>query len=91
MPLLIDRTQDDCTLAAMRRTCVYESEIDDKAETLQMELLGSGNTRGFRNRLAVLDGYGRGLDDDGVSKDTGLSKRAVRGHRRAVDDLQRAG
>lgn len=88
MPLLIDRTQDDCTLAVMRRTCVYESEIDGKAETLQMELLCSGNRRGLKNRLAVLDGYGRGLDDDGVSRDTGLSKRTVRSHRRAVANLR---
>ena len=90
MPLLVDRTQDDCTLAVMRRTCVCENEIDGKTEALQMELLGARNRRGLRNRLAVLDGYRRGLDDDGVSRVTELSQRTVRGHRRVVDDLRRA-
>lgn len=87
MPLLVDRTQDDCTLAVLRRVCVCENEMSGKAEAVQMEFLGTGNRLGLRNRLAVLDGYRQGLDDDAVSSATGLSRGTVRGHRRAVDDV----
>ena len=87
MPLLTNRTSDDCTLAVMRHVRVTADALSQKSEAFQMEFLGTGNRRGLRTRLAVLDGYRQGKRDRVTSEITGLSERTVRLHRRAVEVL----
>lgn len=87
MPLLINRTQDDCSLAVLRRVRVGLDALGKKSAAFQMGLLGSKNTRGLRNRLAVLEGYRQELQLSAVSEVTGLSERTVRRHIRALKML----
>ena len=87
MPLLINRTQDDCSLAVLRRVRVGLDALGKKSTAFQMELLGSKNTRGLRNRLAVLEGYRQELQLPAVSEATGLSERTIRRHIRAIETL----
>ena len=87
MPLLTDRTSDDCSLAVLRRVCVNLNAISQKPAAFQKELLGSKNIRGLKNRLAVLQGYRQDLPVHLMSEATGLSERTVRRHRRALRGL----
>lgn len=87
MPLLVKRTQDDCSLAILRRVCASLDGVGSKTETLQMELLEVGNMRGLRNRLGVMDCCRRGLNDDEVCRVTGLTLNTVRRHKRALSLL----
>ena len=87
MPLLINRTLDDCSLAILRRVRVGLDALGKRSAAFQMELLGSKNTRGLRNRLAVLEGYRQGLQLPAVAEATGLSERTVRRHIRAIETL----
>ena len=87
MPLLTSRTRDDCSLAVLRRVCVNIDALSEKSAAFQRELLGTGNTRGLQNRLAVLEGYWQGEQAHAMSEATGLSERTVRRHRRAIEAL----
>ncbi len=87
MPLLINRTLDDCSLAVLRRVRVDMDALGKKSAAFQMELLGSKNIRGLRSRLAILEGYRQGLQVQAVSEVVGLSERTVRRHIRAIKML----
>ena len=88
LPLFVSRTLDDCSLAVLRCVRVELDALGKKPATFQMELLGSGNRRGLRNRLAVLDSYYRqGLKFRALSETTGLSEQTVRRHLRALEAL----
>lgn len=88
LPLFVSRTLDDCSLAVLRYVRVELDALGKKPATFQMELLGSGNRRGLRNRLAVLDSYYRqGLKFRAVSEATGLSVQTVKRHIRDLKAL----
>ena len=87
MPLLVERTRDDCSLAVLRRVHVDLDALDQKCAAFRTELLGVRNTLGLRNREAVLRGYRHGLSVDAISEATGLKRRTIRGHQRAIQDL----
>lgn len=85
MPLLAERTQDDCSVALLRRVCVDMSELAGTSVGFQKAMLGCGNRRGLRNRLAVLEKYAQGAE--AAAEATGLSQRTVVRHRRALRSL----
>ena len=87
MPLLVERTRDDCSLAVLRRVHVNLDALDQKPADFRMEFLGVRNTRGLRNREAVLNGYRHGLSIDAISEAAGLTGRTIRRHQRAIQDL----
>ena len=87
MPMLASRTSDDCSLAVLRHVSVAPDVLSKKSEAFQMQFLGTGNRRGLRSRLAVLDAYRRDMKDRVVADTTGLSEPTVRHHRRALESL----
>ena len=87
MPLLVERTRDDCSLAVLRRVHVDPDALDQKCTAFRLEFLGVRNTLGLRNREAVLRGYRHGLSVDEISEATGLTGQTIRRHQRAIQDL----
>ena len=87
MPLLHSRTGDDCSLGILQHVNVSLSDLLEKSEALQMELLEIRNVRGLRNRLKVLKGCQKDLDTRGLSEFSGLSEGTVRKHRKVIQSL----
>ena len=82
MPMLVDRTQDDCSLALLRNVPMSLDEVRCQSASFQKRLLGVGNNRGLVNRLEVLRTLG--MDVCEAAAVTGLSNRTIRRHRRAL-------
>lgn len=88
MPLLTERTPDDCSLAVLRRVRVTVSALSEKTAPFQMEITGSKNTRGLRNRLKVLECCQKGMQTPhAISEATDLAEGTVRRHRRALESI----
>lgn len=85
LPMLVQRTRDDCSLAVLRQTSVDVWDIDNLNRHYQMEVLGCRSAIGVENRLAVLECVRRGTESIAeMCEATSLSETTVRRHRRAL-------
>ena len=85
MPALLSRTQDDCSLALMGNVPISAGEMLCRSRRFQRRVLGVGNDRGLRNRLAVLNT--RQMSVDEAVEATELCASTVQHHRRALNNL----
>lgn len=85
MPELLSRTQDDCSLALMGNVPIGAGELLCSSRRIQRRVLGVGNDRGLRNRLAVLKTVQMSVGE--AVEATGLCASTIRLHRRALNDI----
>lgn len=88
MPLIVTRTQDDCSLAVLRRVDISIDSLNEKATPFMKEFLGNKRKDGFRNRIKILECYLKGIESSRVISETiNFSEKTVRRHQRSLDNL----
>ena len=92
MPMLAERTKDDCSLAALRCVRLGLDDLKGMSRRYQEEVLGCRNASGLDNRFRVWECLRGGIDSVAeVCNATCLSETTVRRHKRALDSLTLAG
>ena len=85
MPMLAERTKDDCSLAVLRRVRFGAGELKGMSRRYQEEVLGCRSTSGLENRFRVWECLREGIDSVAEICDaTCLSETTVRRHKRAL-------
>ena len=88
MPLIVKYTQDDCSLAVLRRVRVSMDSMSEKTTPFMMEFLGNHRKDGFRNRVEILECYQKGITrTNEISEVTNLSENTIRKHKRIIKSL----
>ena len=89
MPIIVNRTMDDCSLAILKLVRLVPNNLNSKNADFLAELFETGNKRGLRNRLKILDCINReGItDNQKIAEAVDLSAGTVRDHRRILDSL----
>ena len=89
MPKIVDRTMDDCSLAVLKLVRLFPDNLDEKSTSFLKDIFGSGNKRGLRNRIRVLECIMTNgvFDNLEIAKVVRLSPSTVRNHRRVLDSF----
>ena len=89
MPKIVDRTMDDCSLAILKLARLDPNKLNRTNVDFLTEFLETGNKRGLRNRLRILECISKkGIHDNlEIAEVVDLSASAVRNHRRVLNSL----
>lgn len=91
MPIIVNRTMDDCSLAVLKLVRLVLDNLDIKSTKFLTDFFESGNKRGLKNRRKVLECIiEKGISNDfEIANVVKLSPNTVRNHRRALASLIR--
>lgn len=91
MPAIVNRTTDDCSLAVLKLVRFVLDNLDTKNTKFLVDFFESGNNRGLKNRLKVLECImKKGISNDfEIASVVKLSPNTVRNHRRVLDSFIR--
>ena len=89
MPIIAKRTMDDCSLAVLKFVRLAPNNLNSKNADFLAELLETGNKRGLRNRLKILEYISKEdiTDNLKIAEAVDLSVGTVRNHRRILESL----
>lgn len=87
MPMIGNRTMDDCSLAILKLVRLALDDLDGKNVDFQAEFLETKNKCGFRNRIKILECYKRNMHTSEMVETVGLSVQTIRKHRRILESL----
>ena len=91
MPAIVNRTTDDCSLAVLKLVRFVLDNLDTKNIKFLADFFESGNRRGLKNRIKVLECImKKGISNDfEIANVVKLSRNTVRNHRRVLDSFIR--
>lgn len=91
MPAIVNRTTDDCSLAVLKLVRFVLDNLDTKNAKFLADFFKSGNKRGLKNRIKVLECIMKkgSSNDYEIANVVKLSPNTVRSHRRVLDSFIR--